>query len=170
MTREEKILEARRLHQVGWTSPEIGRELGVSDSTIRNWYLGGVCEVCGIPTEGSKGHPAPRCHEHNVPPDQTYWTQERIIEAIQDWKFVYGEPPASADWSPHNARLVNDEDRALRAEGLIAARAIPWSTTVIGCFGSWNEAIRAAGFIPRENHGGGANTARRRSERAKVAA
>jgi hypothetical protein len=53
MTREEKIREARRLRALGWTAPAIGRELGASDSTIRNWYLGGACVDCGAPVDGS---------------------------------------------------------------------------------------------------------------------
>jgi hypothetical protein len=49
MTRTEKIREARRLRSLGWTSPAIGKQLNVSESTIRNWYLGGDCAKCGSP-------------------------------------------------------------------------------------------------------------------------
>lgn len=45
--REQKILEARRLRTLGWTAAAIGRELGVPESTLRNWYLGGTCVDCG---------------------------------------------------------------------------------------------------------------------------
>jgi hypothetical protein len=63
VTREEKIREARRLRALGWTAPAIGAELGVSDSTIRNWYLGGDCEDCGAPiTYDTKSYaPFVRC-------------------------------------------------------------------------------------------------------------
>lgn len=62
MTREEKILEARRLRAEGWTAPAIGQHLDVSESTIRNWYLGADCLDCGTPITYDTAHNRPtRC-------------------------------------------------------------------------------------------------------------
>lgn len=63
MTRHEKIREARRLRDLGWTAPAIGQELGVNESTVRNWYLGGECEDCGVPIvyDSASYDPPRRC-------------------------------------------------------------------------------------------------------------
>lgn len=61
MTREEKIREARRLRAERWTAAAIGRELAVPASTVRNWYLGGDCQECGAPVEGSSSRRAQFC-------------------------------------------------------------------------------------------------------------
>lgn len=46
MTRDEKVLEARRLrNDEGLAAREIAEVLGASESTIRNWYLGGTCDI-----------------------------------------------------------------------------------------------------------------------------
>lgn len=58
------------------------------------------------------------------------WTKEAIICAIQRWAAQYGEPPHSKLWKR-------------------AVPGYPNSATVKYHFGSWNEAIAAAGFKPR---------------------
>lgn len=93
------------------------------------------------------------------------WTPEVIVERIREWAAEHGgEPPGIVDWNPHLSRLkLGDERRALRFE--IDDRW-PWFSSVIARFGSWNEAIRAAGFEPRQANGGGDNYYRRRDQRA----
>ena len=63
MTREQKIREARTLRAEGLTALEIGARLGISDSTVRNWCLGGDCEECGAPVEGSSKLKSRLCQE-----------------------------------------------------------------------------------------------------------
>lgn len=60
------------------------------------------------------------------------WTQEAILCAIHKWVNEYGEPPTSKVWaSPH------------RPEGY------PCTPTVRAAFGTWNDAIKKAGYRPR---------------------
>jgi hypothetical protein len=58
---------------------------------------------------------------------------------------------------PH---VLHDEARARRFED--ADGRWPWMTLVHDRFGSWNDAIEAAGFTPRAHGGGGGNMRRRR--------
>lgn len=60
MTREDTIREARRLRQT-MSATDVGRALGVSPSTVRNWCLGGDCARCGRAVEGSSGHASLYC-------------------------------------------------------------------------------------------------------------
>lgn len=129
------------------------------------------CVDCGARTSGSDGRrDEPRCATCAArlrAERETVWTAEKIVERIQAWATIYGEPPGSADWNPWQARhAIHDEQRAQRFE----AGHWPWSTQVVHAFGSWNAAIEAAGFTPRAPHGGGGNGFRRRSSRLKATA
>ncbi len=64
----------------------------------------------------------------------TYWTRERILDAIQAWAVEYGEPPRAQEWQ----RGTPD---------------YPARTTVCAMFGTWNAAIRAAGYPARDCKG-----------------
>jgi hypothetical protein len=70
--------------------------------------------------------------------------------------------PAIPDFNPTGAVYLSDYRRAVRAERHISAGEIPWFTTVVREFGSWNAAIAAAGFTPLANHGGNGNSLRHR--------
>lgn len=73
-------------------------------------------------------------------------TREAHIAAIREWVAIYDEPPTMADWNPYFARKVlKDPARAKRAED----EGWPHSMSLIQFFGSWNNAIAAAGFTPR---------------------
>jgi hypothetical protein len=56
------------------------------------------------------------------------WTEEAIIEAIQQWNLLHGRPPRIKDWRlaqpPHWPSVYTAVDR----------------------FGTWGQALRAAGF------------------------
>jgi hypothetical protein len=68
-----------------------------------------------------------------------YWTEERIIRAIQAWaKRHGGKPPKYNDWS--------------RAAIETGGTMHPSRVTVAERFGSWNAAIAAAGFTPNPKH------------------
>lgn len=80
MTRKQKVERATRLRAEGLTLREIGEEMGYAISTVNAWLndpdrskeirrkqsYGGVCEVCGDPTDGSNGSAnAPKlCRRH----------------------------------------------------------------------------------------------------------
>lgn len=132
---------------------------------------GDPCTDCGTRT-GFGAEQArvaePRCPscaiEHN-----RRWTPDTITARIREWAALHGEPPAVPDWNPWTARHeLNDSERAERYEA--ANGYWPGFTSVIDVFGSWNEAIAAAGFSPRPRYGVSENAARRRSSRARVAA
>src|SRR4051812_42131060 len=73
------------------------------------------------------------------------WTRETIIEKIREWEARYGEPPCSADWNPSLARWRAQEWRIERyREG-----TWPSTNAVKRPFGgSFDAAVRAAGFVP----------------------
>src|SRR3954447_22451535 len=73
------------------------------------------------------------------------WTRDTIIEKIREWEARYGEPPCSADWNPSLARWRAQEWRIERyQEGVW-----PSTNAVKRPFGgSFDAAVRAAGFVP----------------------
>lgn len=181
---DPRAAEARKLRG-SMTISEIARHFSVSRSTVNRWIYPGLAEKGRILSREAKRRRTGTCldcgavtkyngHEHGVSPrcptcaaiergkDITIWTEERVISAIQDWNATYGEPPAIPDWNPYAARYeLVDEARAKRWER--DRGRWPWFTSVVYRFGSWNAAIRAAGFEPRVSGGGGGNTCRRRN-------
>lgn len=121
------------------------------------------CAVCGKPTSQTPGQsgarPGMRCSGC-----VKTWTREAIIAAIRSFAAEFGEPPATPDWNPTQARILHNEARAGRAEE--RAGEWPHAWTVRREFGSWAAGLRAAGFTPRAPHGGAGNSSRRRSVRA----
>jgi Homing endonuclease associated repeat len=74
---------------------------------------------------------------------EPYWTEERIIQAIQRWAERHdGEPPAAHEWRRKRQRDL----RPMLGNG---PGSRPSACTVYRVFGSWNAAIEAAGFRPR---------------------
>src|SRR4051794_35264300 len=73
------------------------------------------------------------------------WTRDTIIEKIREWEARYGEAPCSADWNPSLARWRAQEWRIERyQEGVW-----PSTNAVKRPFGgSFDAAVRAAGFVP----------------------
>lgn len=140
VTRDEKIMEARALRARGWSAPEIGRLLGVPESTVRNWWNGGTC-ACGRPVDGSNRRGSERCVDCSRAKQaaERYWTHETVIDAIQRFAVENGRPPKATDW-----QRVNPE------------KGYPPSARVYGhgCpFPTWADAIEAAGFPrPRRGH------------------
>lgn len=142
---------------------EIAERLGVATSTVDEWCkdpdrskhrerrlrYGGNCIDCGKRTDGSRGvERAPkRClacsarHQKENPP---IWSRERIIEAIRTWAEEHdGIPPAASRWNPSHAIAMGHPKYA---EKFYQDNAWPFVQTVIACFGSWANAIEAAGF------------------------
>ncbi|PTL56432.1 hypothetical protein C7Y72_15840 [Paraconexibacter algicola] len=78
------------------------------------------------------------------------WDRDTIIQAIQEWVALYGEPPRAADWNPSSARWSGQEWRVQRYR---AGRAdgTPWPALNAAkrpFGGSLVAAVRAAGFEP----------------------
>ena len=88
------------------------------------------------------------------------WTRDAVILAIQQWARENHAPPAQADWNPYRARVhLRDEERARRFERGRAEGAWPSFSTVVRLFGSWNAALRVAGFEPRAQGSAGRSRA-----------
>lgn len=181
MTRSEKVARAQALRARGLKQREIAEEMGVAIPTVSTWLndpdgsrlrarkdgYRGRCVECGGATDGSNGRDA--APERCLPCAMAHRSRESEparreyqIARIQEWARLHGEPPASADWNPTQSRHMHDEARAERfKEG-----GWPWATNIIATFGTWNAAIRAAGFEPRASGGGNGNVGRRRARRA----
>jgi DNA-binding CsgD family transcriptional regulator len=149
MTRDEKLAKARQLREGGTTYPAIAAELGVAKKTVRRWLnpheaeadravarrmkkrYRGKCESCGSPTNGCEGPgkasrlcgPCSRRRRH----EQRRWTPETIRDAMRRWAEEHGRQPHAGDW-------------------VGASEHHPPSSTVIRECGSWDQAIRDAGF------------------------
>jgi len=70
--------------------------------------------------------------------------RQQILKAIQRWVQETGAPPAAIDWDPARARATGKDGRAQR----FVDGAYPNVAVVRRHFGSWNAAIRAAGYEP----------------------
>lgn len=83
--------------------------------------------------------------------DRRVWTREVVIERIQRWVVLYGEPPRAADLSPASARWSGSSWRTDRYRAGDPETGAPWPSlnAVKSRFdGSLNAAIIAAGFEP----------------------
>lgn len=104
------------------------------------------CLDCGKPTYSGNAIPPERC----LPcwgRRRQIWTEEAVIAAIQAWAEQSGGiPPAATDWNPNHATKNGHPEKADR---FYEDDAWPLTGTVLERFGSWNTAIRAAGFVPR---------------------
>jgi len=73
------------------------------------------------------------------------FTSEEILSKIRAWEASYGSPPTTKDWEPSRALATGQPWRAERfAEG-----HWPSLGMVQRRFGTFNDAIRQAGFEPR---------------------
>lgn len=103
----------------------------------RKRNYGRNCEICGARTNGSDGmFKAPRiCGRcwNQKRHEERHWSPERILAAIRAWAAEHGRPPGAREW------------RHTRPTA-------PTTNTVVREFGSWANAIEAAGF-PRPRSG-----------------
>ena len=115
-------------------SSECSLEWKRSAQRMRRVRYMGKCADCGRPTDGSNGYgkASKRCNSCAIAYRSTRarWTQENIIRAIQKWSDEHGSPPSSDDWR-------------------VSGGQYPPTSHVQRKFGSWSEAIRQAGFVPR---------------------
>lgn len=153
LSRLEKAAIAARLRARGYTIRQIADELGMSRTyadgllkdpdgskdRARKQKYRGKCQDCGGPTSYTKGGYAKHCQEcakeHN---GKSYWNKERIVEAIQRFAEEHGRRPSSSEWLSPTA----DQKKNTR----FGKDGYPYATTVLYHFGSWANAIEAAGF------------------------
>jgi hypothetical protein len=113
----------------GLSIPAIAREMGISVS-----YAGSLLSdpTGEIDRARKRDHYRRTAAKRRKP---AKWTRENIIEAIQEWEKLHGNPPTCPEWS--------------RRDGL--PEWAPTVGVVYRTFGKhgWNKAIEAAGFTPR---------------------
>jgi len=82
------------------------------------------------------------------------WTRSRIVEAIREYHRRYGRPPRSIDWSVAAARWRwgEDSEKFREVKRRWDEGDWPHDRTVRDVFGTWNAALRAAGFAGRPTH------------------
>ena len=100
-----------------------------------------MCRGCGAYTQPRNGKGdayayCKRCHPGAI---ERRWTQERVVEAMLEWRRRYGRLPTSYDWSRTHARRRGGEVLERLGTG-----DWPSAGVVTAVYGSW-EAARAAG-------------------------
>lgn len=146
MSREEKIRLCRELRAQGFTAREIAERVDAPESTVRNWYLGGVCR-CGALLDGSSGANSSTVCRICAAEDRTIWPREAIVAAIREWVARYGQTPAAYEWDPAIYKAKGGMNPEVRRR--YRQHNWPATNTVINHFGSWNAGMEAAGFVPR---------------------
>lgn len=140
---------AAELRRLGWTNRAIAAELGVHPTTVtqlvKRAHSSRRCDTCGEHTM------RPSQHRECWDCTNRLWSPARIIDAIREWHSLEGQPPRVADWDPAQATRKGRPEaaRRFRDDG-----CWPFATSVINQFGSWNRAVAAAGFTPRQRAGG----------------
>ena len=144
--RLQRYAVVKEMRESGLSVLAVSLSLGVSEGSVRGLlqdpdgskqkerrkrYMG-VCLDCGQPTSGSNGYDkAPkRCSScrWELQRAERFWTQEHVVAAIRRWESENGSQPVASDW--------------IRAQdGYPSSRSVYPEP-----FGSWAEAVRAAGF------------------------
>lgn len=139
---EVRLLRGRAVH-----TREIAATLGMSHSYVKELLADptgekvrarkrryhGTCERCGAPTSGSDGRAKAPCHcvpcAGRLKHERRPWKPAAILAAIHGFTAEHGRPPLSTEWltGPRDPRY-------------------PSTATVQSEFGSWSNAIEAAGF------------------------
>jgi len=162
VSRAYSVREATRLREAGMTVTAIAKQLGISRSTVSAWIndpdlskqrkrrrerYSGVCGNCGSLTDGSGGRAAaPKlCSpcQHEKEKAEARWPKEAILAAMREYVERYGELPSGFVWNP---ALLRSKGRADLAERFNRDGCWPLAITVSWRFGTWNDAMREAGF------------------------
>ncbi len=137
----------------GLSISQIADRLGRSPATIKAYFYDptkekaravkaryeGVCRGRGASTQprNSKGDAyCKACHPGAI---KRYWTRERVLAAMRDWRDRYGQLPSSYDWSRTHARRCGGE-----AVERLALGEWPSASIVTPLFGTWAAACAAA--------------------------
>ncbi len=105
---------------------------------------GQPCLDCGTRTSGTAGLKAePLCPGCSTARRNTRY-REWVIESLREWDRLFGRPPTARDWNQSQARAQAATWLVKRHEA--TGREWPSATGVQHAFGSWNAAIKVAGF------------------------
>lgn len=93
-----------------------------------------LCPDCGKARSDPRGIRCASCNHK-----RRHWASEvRIINAMRKWQEQHGRAPSEREWATVET----------------ARAGWPWFTSVVRTFGTWNNAVRAAGLQPRPPRGG----------------
>ena len=132
---QDRITAAHRMREQRLTHIEIAAELGVHAKVVGQYLRARLCD-CGN-NYVVIGERCNTCANRRGPTRD--WTPEELTAAIQRWRDLEGRPPRSAEWQngPHTSPRWRHEYPDWPALKDIQRQ-----------FGSWNQALRAAGIAP----------------------
>lgn len=144
MDREERNRRIRAERPTR-TLAEIGKEFGLSGEMVRLICKGidgpkrapKLCIECGQP-RGTGTYCADCAQKVNQ-----LWTRQVIIDALKRFEREFGRRPAASDLSSNTANRRYFPERVTRFE---ETDWLPHINTVIRRFGTFNQAMRAAGL------------------------
>lgn len=161
-SRTSEVLRMR--DEEGMTLDEIGRMLGITRERVRQIYTRGggkqrgypqflradpvYCMDCGgqlMNGKRARGITAKRCKDcykvwHSK--NRKFWNEETVVAAIHKFRERYGRWPVSTDFNPGTAIAQSHPEVAERFH---TDSDYPYINTVRSVFGSWNNALLAAG-------------------------
>jgi AcrR family transcriptional regulator len=139
----------------GLSIRQIADRLGRSPATVKAYFYDptgdkaravkaryvGVCRGCGASTQPRNGKGdayayCKRCHPGAI---ARRWTRELVLEAMREWRDLYGRLPTSYEWSRTHARRRGGDALARLANG-----AWPAASVVTPVFGTWSAGRAAA--------------------------
>ena len=154
-----------QLRAQGLVWREIGERLGISLQTAHEYATDPTgekaharktkarCRDCGTSIRSDHpSYPQLRC----VPCDSAHRRTSYkawVIDRIQDWADRFGDPPTASDWNRAPSTRANHPAAALRQDDA-SDQEWPCTNGARLVFGSWNAAIRAAGYEPLRSGSG----------------
>jgi hypothetical protein len=144
---EDYGLTRERVRQiVNNLNPTANKEVKERRSKI-NAELRYYCPDCGKEVKYGGRTPGTRCMDCSLaqPP---YWTPDRIVDAMIEFRRLTGRWPSASDWNPALARTaaLDHEERTQRYYN----HDWPSTTTVNTRFGRWSLAVETAENVLRE--------------------
>jgi hypothetical protein len=133
----ERVEAAQRLAAAGEPTVAIADHLGVHQTTVRAYLRARPCRDCGTAVVSG----AERCLRCALERRrERAWTGAEIVAALRAWIAETGAPPTTSEWDSGEraaAKWQRERDRWPSAQ-LVRSR-----------FGSWDAALRAAGYRGR---------------------
>lgn len=137
----ERVATARRLSARGLTTAQVARELELSAPTIAKYLRAGVCPDCSGPlvTERAK-----RCHLCDVRSRRASYSDAKTRAAMHE----YSRDRRAIILALHRIALAEGR-RPLWTDLHPKRPGLPSYGKTLSVFGSFGEALEAAGFRPR---------------------